>query len=362
MANRTLTNLHNQKHAALIEHALNALQQTTGLIGNMVAIQNDTHQGHVRADAAIELQVAGGIHQYLVEIKHVDRFATIGQIKNQLNRFPRKGLLIANRITAEAAEKCRELDVQFIDAMGNAYLYGPGWFVLIRGQRHTAKTNMDFMMEEAPRAGTTTAIKTIFALLCQPRLLNAPYREIKQAACVALGTIGWVLFDLNKRGLTTGGKKKGDRRVLERNRLITEWVTNYPIRLRPKLHAKRFHATTPNWWDQTDITCYDAQWGGEVAADKLTGDLKPNTVTIYMRPGQMRENLTKLVADKKLRKDPGGEIEVLETFWGFEANEHPDTVPPLLVYADLLATLDPRNFNVGQTILKKHLHDTETNT
>jgi len=141
--------------------------------------------------------------------------------------------------------------------------------------------------------------------------------------------------------------------------MIEEWVTNYPIKLRPKLNVKRFQAENPNWWKQLDVKHYEAQWGGEVAAEKLTGHLKPNTVTLYMRPERMRQNLTKLVVDNKLRAAPNGEIEVLEAFWDFDFDGPDDIVPPLLVYADLLATMDPRNFSVGLMILEQHIHAPE---
>lgn len=198
----------------------------------------------------------------------------------------------------------------------------------------------------------------MFVLLCRPELLNAPCRVIKQAAGIALGAIGGVFFDLNARGFTAGGKGKGDRRLLERQRLLEEWVTNYPIKLRPKLNPKRFHALDPNWWRQIDITQYDAQWGGEVAADRLTGHLRPNAVTIYFRPEDARRNLTRMVVDNKLRADPVGEVEVLEVFWDFPGGEtRPYIVPPLLVYADLLATMDPRNHETARMIYEEQLRD-----
>lgn len=350
-----------QNGARLLERALNALKETTGLVANVVLTEPETGGG-IRADATIEIEVAGQIRQYLVEIKRVDRFAAIGQIKNQFDRFPQPGLLVANRVTADTADKCRELDVQFIDAHGNAFLHGSDWFVLVKGQRPPTTARIDVEAMDAPRAGTATALRTVFALLCHPGLLNAPYRDIKQAAGVALGAIGWVFVDLNKRGLTTGGQKKGERRILERQRMIDEWVTNYPIKLRPKLNAKRFHAADPAWWKQLDVKRYEAQWGGEVAADRLTGHLKPNVVTLYMRPEKMQQNLTRLVIDNKLRAAPNGEIEVLETFWDFDIAGPDGVVPPLLVYADLLATMDPRNFNVGKMILEQHVHAPEAKT
>lgn len=342
------------KDLDLLERAIDALLETTGIVGKIATIQPDLGRG-MRADATIELNVHGTLHHYIVETKRVDRFAAIGQIKNQFDQYQQPGLLVAPRITTETADKCRELDVQFIDTNGNAFLQAPGLFVLVKGQRPRA--DEEAAATEAPRGGTPTALKAIFALLCLPELVNAPYREIKQAAGIALGAVGWVFFDLNARGYTTGGKGKGERRILERQRLIDEWVTNYPIKLRPKLNTKRFHAQEPNWWRQTDIAKYDAQWGGEVAADRLTRHLRPNAVTIYMKPEVMRKNLTKMVVDNKLRADPDGEIEVLEAFWDFPPDDAmPDIVPTILVYADLLATMDPRNFEVGRMIYEQKIN------
>jgi hypothetical protein len=208
--------------------------------------------------------------------------------------------------------------------------------------------------QEGRRAGTATHLRVIFALLCKPELLNAPYRNIVQVAGVALGTIGWVFNDLTDRGFTTGGQRKGDRVMLERKRLIEEWITNYPIKLRPKLNPRRFKAPKPDWWKELDITQYGAQWGAEVAAEKLTGYLRPNTVTIYLHNG--RQDLTRLVAKNRLRPDVQGDIEILDAFWEFD-DEQPmaQTVPPLLAYADLMATLDPRNMEAARLIHEKYL-------
>jgi hypothetical protein len=351
-----------QKELLLLERAISALEETTGIVAKMVVMEPNPGSG-VRADAIIEINISGNPHQYPVEMKRIDRFAAIGQIKNQLGRFQQPGLLIAPRITDETAEKCRELDVQFIDANGNAFLHAPGLYVLVKGQRPQAKDDPAGAIINATHGGTATALRVIFALICHPELINAPYREINRVARVALGAIGRIFFDLNTRGYTIGGRKKGDRRILERKRLINEWVTNYPIKLRPKLNPKRFHAPDPNWWRQLDIARYGAQWGGEVAADKLTNHLRPNTVTLYMRPDDIRRNLTRLVAENKLRGVHDGEIEILEAFWDFPLNEAiPDTVPPLLVYADLLTTMDPRNFEVAQMVYEQSIDGPDTAT
>jgi len=198
----------------------------------------------------------------------------------------------------------------------------------------------------------------VFALLCKPELVNAPYRDIVAAADVALGTVGWVFFDLQQRGYIAGGLRKRNRRLLEPTRLLDEWVTNFPIKLRPKLNPRRFHVPDPGWWQEARLEA-GARWGGEVAAAKLTNYLKPAAYTVYLDPQNGGEALATLVKRHRLRTDPHGNVEVLDAFWKLQPQgTPPDLVPPLLVYADLMATLDPRNLEVAKRIRADYLeHD-----
>ncbi len=346
----------------ILDRALKALERTTGIHGQVIEQELRSGQGY-RADVIVEIEANGQRHPYVAEIKRVDRFAILRDIKNQyaLHEQAPQPLLVAPRITTETAEKCRELDLQFIDATGNAYLRGPGLYVLVKGQRPIEGENFPLIGQEGKRAGTATHLRVIFALLCKPELLNAPYRDIVQVAGVALGTIGWVFNDLMDRGFTTGGKRKGDRVMLERKKLIDEWITTYPIKLRPKLNPCRFKAPKPDWWKELDITQYGAQWSTEVAAEKLTGYLRPNTVTIYLHKENGQHKLTRLVAENRLRPDAAGDIEILDAFWDFD-NEPPmtQTVPPLLAYADLIATLDPRNLEAARLIHDQYFAPADT--
>jgi len=345
----------------ILNRALEALERTTGIHGQVVEREQHNGQG-CRADALVDIEANGQRHPYAAEIKRVDRFAILREIKHQcaLQGQNIPPLLVAPRITTETAEKCRELDLQFIDAAGNAYLRGPGLYVFVKGQRPIQGEDFLLIGQEAKRAGTAAHLRVIFALLCKPELLNAPYRHIGRVAGVALGTIGQVFDDLADRGFTTGGKRKGDRVMLERKKLIDEWTTNYPIKLRPKLNPGRFKAPKPDWWKEFDITQYGAQWGAEVAAEKLTGYLRPSTVTIYLHKEKGQQNLTRLVAANRLRPDTEGDIEILDSFWDFEDQQpNAQTVPPLLVCADLIATLDPRNLEAAKLIHDQYLAPAE---
>ena len=86
--------------------------------------------------------------------------------------------------------------MQFIDSNGNAFLQPPNLFVLVKRQRPHVNEVIDVTMA-TPGSDTPTALRAVFAILCRHELLNAPYREIKQAAGIALGAIGWIFLDLD---------------------------------------------------------------------------------------------------------------------------------------------------------------------
>jgi len=100
----------------------------------------------------------------------------------------------------------------------------------------------------------------------------------------------------------------------------------------------------------------DIFWGGEPAADILTNYLSPGEWTIY-------SNVDKKLLLKKggLVPDPkDGNVIVYSIFWNpinnFSFNiEDSKIVNPLLVYADLLATNDSRNFETAKKIYEQYL-------
>nr|WP_305909601.1 type IV toxin-antitoxin system AbiEi family antitoxin [Methylomarinum sp. Ch1-1]MDP4522522.1 type IV toxin-antitoxin system AbiEi family antitoxin [Methylomarinum sp. Ch1-1] len=133
---------------------------------------------------------------------------------------------------------------------------------------------------------------------------------------------------------------------------MERWQVAYPEQLRPKLETGRYRAPDPDWWRKADLHNLHAYWGGEVAADRLTHYLKPQTVTVYVD----EKRISKLRAINKLRKDPNGDIEILKAFWDVEhESDRTDIVNPILAYADLMATGDPRNMETAQIIYEREL-------
>jgi hypothetical protein len=288
--------------------------------------------------------------RYAAEIRTIDRAAGLALVKARMEKCGQPWLLAAPYITAEMADQCRAMGVQFIDAAGNAYLKARGLHIYITGRKRALK--------DAPaakdRATTATGMRVVFALLCRPELLNAPYRDIAAAAGVALGTVGWALFALQDRGHLLADKLRG-RGFTDKKRLTEEWALNYPVRLRPRLGARRFQAPRPDWWKTARLEKNAALLGGEAAGELLTDYRKAGEAVVYAAGDP-----TRLIIDNRLKADPAGTVEILEKFWNFDIGHGGGrTVPPLLVYADLMAARDPRDHELAKLVYERYLANAE---
>jgi hypothetical protein len=331
------------REAELLRTALEVLHSTTGL-QMVVEAEEFTDDAGRRVDALVRLNAPGVDRQFVVEVKVRITQATLGMAVHQLERLRQKGLIVTDYVNPNMAERLKAIDMPFLDTAGNAYLNEPPLYVYIKGNKPIEKPHR----KPPTRAFQPTGLKVLFALLCHPNLETAPYRDIAKAADVALGTVGWVITDLKELGYLVDMGKRG-RTLTNKAKLIERWVTTYPELLRPKLVLGRYRAADRDWWKHAPLHNFQAYWGGEVAAAKLTKYLKPERVTIYTRgkPGE-------LLLTNKLKKDPDGDVELLEAFWQIEYEwPHPEIAPPLLIYADLLATGHARNIETARMIYEQ---------
>lgn len=333
------------KEERLLQKVLEVFYNITGL---QIAVETIEHANNAtyQADALVRLVAPGANRQFAVEIKPRLTQAIFGMAVQQMEHFPQKGLVVTDYVNPKMAERMKAMDMPFLDVAGNAYINEPPVYVYIKGNKPIEKPHR----RPPTRAFQPTGLKVIFALLCRPGLENAPYRDIAKAAGVALGTVGWVITDLRELGYLVDMGKRG-RRLTNKEKLIERWVTTYPEQLRPKLVLGRYKAVDHDWWKHTQITSTQAYWGGEVAAAKLTKYLKPEQAILYAKgkPGE-------LLLTNKLKKDPNGDVEILEAFWQTEYDwRYPELAPPLLIYADLLATGDARNIETARMIYEQQL-------
>jgi hypothetical protein len=162
-----------------------------------------------------------------------------------------------------------------------------------------------------------------------------------------------VFGDLRDLGFLTetGHKRARVRRLRERRRLLTQWAEAYARTLRPQLLIDRYQAADPDWWKRLDPPKYKVLLGAEPAAAIATRYLRPGIVTLYTEKTPAR-----LIADYRLRKAMEGTVELRRRFWPFDHEwEQPNLTPPVLIYADLLATGDARCIETAQLLYDRYL-------
>jgi hypothetical protein len=313
--------------------------------------RNHPALGRTRADALVRLAYGKQRNTlYAVEVKRWVTPANIGAIVTRLRELGPAALLVTDYVTPQVGERLKQLDVAFADAAGNAYLRGPNFLVWLIGQKPRE-------IHKPPRPGRAwqpTGLKVIFALLCHPDWIALGYRELAARAGVANGTVGWVMRDLQEMRYLTVVKRT--RRLNATKRMLDEWALAYARTLRPRLLIGRYQAPTLQDWKEWHPEKEGALWGGEPAAALLTEYLRPGVLTLYAKqvPGR-------LVLDHKLTAAPNHlvkehVVDFRQRFWDFDvAADKPHTVPPALVYADLLATGDARCIETARKLYDGNL-------
>ncbi len=300
-----------------------------------------------RADAGIRIHFPGTADtEFWVEVRPTLTETIIPRVVRQFEGNLQKWILVTRYVYRQMAMTMKDLGLQFIDTAGNAYINRPPALIFIQGnprQEETIKVGEEGMLG-------TAGLRVLFALLCKRELWNANYREIKTAAGVALGTVAGTMKDLTAQGYLVE-LQNGERRLLRRKELLDKWTYAYAAKMRPKRMIGRYHGPKPDFWQQADLTRFEALWGGETAAYQLTRYLKPEITTIYAN-----KPINDLVLNLKLREDNKGDVEIRDKFWTFDTVETDRTlVPPLLVYADLIATGDARNIETAKMVYGDYL-------
>lgn len=302
--------------------------------------------GKIRRIDAV-LKIEGAVYQ--AEIKRWAQHAPIGALIQQVEQFD-NGILIADYVNPNIADRLRAAQVQFLDTAGNAFIKKPGLHIQIKGNRPASKAVAG--PRKVARAFTTAGLKVTLALLQRRERAEIPYREIAKLTGVTLGTVGKAMEDLKDQGYLVNRRK--ERVLIRRPELFQIWVARYPTALRQKIKLGTFQAPDTDWWKHTKLEKLDGYWGGEIAAMHYTKYLKPQVATVYLP----KEKLTKLIVtahlNKTVAKDEPGTVEVYEKFWMVDQNEK-CYVDPLLTYADLIATDDTRNIETARRLYDERI-------
>lgn len=330
----------------LLDTAKQAFKEAAGID---MKLTEAVQPGKNQPDAVLQFHTPEAkTKKYYPEIKkEITKAALLSYLAERTGRFDKPGILVAWYVNPQMAEHLKEKNIAFIDAAGNAYINDPPIYIFITGRRKRhipEKTTVG-------RAFKPAGLKVVFALLCQPELAKAPYRDIVKAANVAQGTVGWVMHDLKQQNFLAVRGRLG-RKLINAARLFDLWVETYARELRPRLYIGKYKTRKNDWWKNFNHQNTGALLGGEPAAAFLTDYLKPGAITVYVP-----EEINQFLLANHLRKARDGDVELFQKFWGFQYQwNDKNIVPPVLVYADLVAMGNDRNLEVAKMIYDKFIY------
>jgi hypothetical protein len=318
-----------------IDKAITRFEAETGL--KMRINEYNMHQ-----DAIIKIE---GYDLLLnVEVRLFLNQTRLGIVLNKLKNNRGIPLIITEYINPELRKTIEANNINFIDTVGNTYINVPPLFINIKGNK----------LPEIKKTKTTekqfypAALKTIFTLLCNPGIEKKTVREIAAKAGITHGTVHLTLKDLKRQGYIQ--IHEGIYKIIHKEKLVERWVELYPEILKPKITLGTYELKE-GLYGELDLEKYGALWGGEEAAARFTKYLRPFNYTIYIVGDRQGE----FILRNRLRKNPQGNLLLIKKFWKFEDNHYLNTTHPILVYADLLATGDPRNIEAAQIIYEKEI-------
>lgn len=319
------------KDREIVIKATRELEATTGLKTTLHFYERPDGP-----DAIIGIENEDYKIEFDAELKVFVNRTRLGLVVNQLKGVKGRPLLVTEYVNPKLMETIEEYGINFIDATGNALIKVPPLFIKIKGNKNEIKKNPKAIFNAAE-------LQVIYTLLCNPGIENRTIRVVEEYTGVATGTV----YNTFQKLVDLGFMKEANfqrYRLLRKEELLDRWVTLYPEKLKPKYLIGRYNIEE-NQILNIRLRDYNAHWGGEEAAARLTNYLRPFMYTIYIA-----EKEGEFILRNRFKKDQKGNLELLKKFWKDDGRNNWATVHPILIYADLLATGDPRNIETAKII------------
>ena len=243
-------------------------------------------------------------------------------------------LLISHYISPKLAVKLKKAGVEYVDCAGNLYLNRMPLYIEIGGQKHAPKA------PGADKLFRTAGLKLIYLFLRNRQAVNATYRVLADDAGIALGAIGNLFSELEKRDNLFLGD--GRRELAAVEELLQRWQLGYLETLRPKLFLQRCKPAQTIDLAQLPERLKElgdgkqVLIGGELGAALLSSNFAPESAVLYVKPEQQ----LKMMLQLNLLPDPDGNITLLQPFgrqcsWTGWQPEGLTLADPLLTFAEL---------------------------
>jgi hypothetical protein len=261
-------------------------------------------------------------------------------------------LLVCDYVPSQLGAQLRAQGTCYADAAGNAWLRHPALLVSVQG---CARPQASELIVASPTRHVQL-LRLLFHLVLQPELATHPVPTLAGQVQLPVAVVQQVLRDLAAQGFWDSGAPLGSSPLL----LAAPahyWLAHYASTLRRRLNAQRYRPRQPTAlaeWQQRPLPA-ECLWGGEAAARLLLACAElPTSLTIHSHVPRAQ-----LVQQLDLVPDTKGPLELLNAFAPATctAPTHPRCVPPLLVYADLLAHPKPAHEALAPKLRAHYLAD-----
>lgn len=326
----------------IVDLAIENLEKNTSLQAKWLK-----EKGPKDLDGEVTIKLNNLIIKLYTEVKKEVRSGQLHQIERLAHKY-KDIMLIALTIDKKSKRKLQELDIPYMESNGNFYFHKDKIFFWLDNNK-PLKLNK----EKTNRAFTKTGLKVVFHFLQFEEDINLPYRTIAELTDTALGNVPNILNGLKEQGFLLQLNDK-EYRLYNKKELLVRWMIAYQQDLKPTLEIGTFRFLKQEDflnWQSIPLKNGKTWWGGEPAADIYTNYLKPEILTIYTL-----ESRSELIKHYRLIPDPKGNVQVFQKFWKKDEVNN-STVPPLLIYADLMNTGDRRCMETAEKLYNELLQN-----
>ncbi|MDY0213653.1 MAG: type IV toxin-antitoxin system AbiEi family antitoxin [Desulfuromonadaceae bacterium] len=253
-----------------------------------------------------------------------------------LQQQQQQPLLLADYVSAPLAQRLTSAQIQFLDATGNGFIHAPPLYFNRSGNKPVKASPLP------NRCVQSAGLRVLYHLLQHPELAHCTYREISNSTAVALGSIGPVLKDLQRKKILSSSTS-APRRVLNHAALHQLWESSFLHKVRPRLQIERCAVAHP--WNVASLPSLiktsklkeEVLLGGELAASFYCDQTHAHRATLHVE----RSKALKLMLQLRLTPDPDGCIDVVENFSPSSAFPQRSAeglllAEPYLVHAELM--------------------------
>ena len=331
----------------ILKRATDALLENTGMETRWNTIRHHNIEGTFHfPDGLLEIEIDKAkkilFNTSIQKELRLYQLAQIIELSNPSSYF----MYIVDRISPNLKEILRERKIGYLDTAGNMFINTKEAFIWIDGQKNAKIKSFTYN-----RAFTKTGLRVIFYLLLENNAINMPYRILSEITGVSTGNISNVINGLDAAGFVLKVDRK--KMVLRKKKmLLTRWIAGYDETLKPSLLLGKYRIRLNNWKDLPTQKGNDF-WSGESAVELMIGNLQPSELILYSDQSKNYEQLKLILLPAALE----GNIEIYEKFWNHETFDKQWYAPPLLVYADLVLTNDPRCIDAANIIYTEFLKD-----